>query len=199
MKNCTYDILSTGDEGLSLLELLKFVDKQFAEVLDTEQKASISDVVFSKNPLKDSIITKLGEIKHDYIITAARTVSTYDDELGGDGNTLSYQEFIEDPLCLIDGIPLVRPYDRDSFRKAEIQNLVDNHGYKEDTAAAEVDKDLANMDQFKQDSVVLHKIIDGHGAISTKVKTSDYLEGIKDIVSGTAFDGRKALLEDLKG
>lgn len=199
MKNCTYDILSTGDEGLSLLELLRFVDKQFAEVLDTEQIASISDVVFSKNPLKDSIITKLGEIKHDYIVTAARTVSTYDDELGGDGNTLSYQEFIEDPQCLIDGVPLVRPYDRDTFRKAEIQNLVDNHGYKEAAAAAEVDKDLANMDQFKQDSVVLHKIIDGHGAISTKVKTSDYLEDIKDIVSGTVFDGRKALLEDLKG
>jgi len=61
-----------------------------------------------------------------------------------------------------------------------------------------VDKDLANMDQFKKDSVVLHKIIDGHGAISTKVKTSDYLEDIKDIVSGTAFDGRKTLLEDIK-
>jgi len=120
MKNCTYDILSTGDEGLSLLELLRFVDKQFAEVLDTKQKASISDVVFSKSPLKDSIITKLGEIKHDYIITASRTVSTYDDELGGDGNTLSYQEFVEDPQCLIDGIPLVRPYDKDTFRKSEI-------------------------------------------------------------------------------
>jgi len=50
----------------------------------------ISDIVYSKDPLKESIVKRVGEIKHDYMITAARTVSTYDDELGGDGSTLSY-------------------------------------------------------------------------------------------------------------
>ena len=122
MKNCTYDILGTELNGLSLVELLKYVDKQFAEVLDDTE--SIDDIVYSKDPLKDSIITKIGQVKHDYIVTASRTVSTYDDELGGDGSTLSYQEFIEDPACLIDGLPLVRPFNKDEFRASEIDNLV---------------------------------------------------------------------------
>ena len=198
MKNCTYDIVN-GEQGLSLIGLLRYVDKQFAEVLDTKQKASISDIVYSKDPLKDSIITKIGEIKHNYIITASRTVSTYDDELGGDGSTLSYQEFIEDPSCLIDGIPLVRPFNRDEFRNSEIENLVQNHNYSKEKATAEVDKDLANMDAFKKDSVTLHKIIDGYGTVSTQVKNSDYVSAVADVVKDTPFEGRTALLEDLKG
>ena len=57
MKNCTYDIVN-GETGLSLLELLRYVDKQFAEVLDTEEKASINDIVYSKfiNGLKKANI-----------------------------------------------------------------------------------------------------------------------------------------------
>jgi hypothetical protein len=105
----------------------------------------ISDIVYSKDPLKESIVKRIGEVKHDYMITAARTVSTYDDELGGDGSTLSYQEFIEDPACLIDGEPLVRPFDRDQFRQSEIDNLIEK-GVKKEKAIEEVDKDLANMD-----------------------------------------------------
>ena len=198
MKNCTYDIVN-GEQGLSLIELLRYVDKQFAEVLDTKEKESINDIVYSKNPLRDSIITKIGEVKHDYIITSARTVSTYDDELGGDGNTLSYQEFIEDPSCLIDGMPLVRPFNRDEFRDNEIDNLVKNHNYSKDKATAEVDADLANMDKFKDDSVILHRIIDGYGAVSTKVKGSEYIKAISDVTKGTVFDGRTAMLEDIKG
>ena len=152
MKNCTYDIVN-GEQGLSLIALLRYVDKQFAEVFDTKEKASISDIVYSKDPLKESIVKKIGEIKHDYIITASRTASTYDDELGGDGSTLSYQEFIEDSSCLIDGQPLVRPFNKDEFRNSEIENLIQNHGYTKERAIAEVDKDLANMDEFKKDSV----------------------------------------------
>jgi hypothetical protein len=72
-------------------------------------------------------------------------VSTYDDELGGDGSTLSYQEFIEDPSCLIDGVPLVRPFNKEEFRANEIQNLIDN-GYSKERAIEEVDKALANME-----------------------------------------------------
>ena len=197
MKNCTYDIVN-GETGISLLELLRYVDKQFAEVLDTKEKASINDIVYSKSPLKDSIITKIGEVKHDYIVTSARTVSTYDDELGGDGSTLSYQEFIEDPACLIDGVHLVRPFNKEEFRANEIENLKKN-GYSEERATAEVDKDLANMEQFKKDSVIFHKIADGYGAISTKTKNSEYIDAISGIIKDTAFDGRTALLEDFKG
>jgi hypothetical protein len=78
-------------------------------------------------------------------VTAARTVSTYDDELGGDGSTLSYQEFIEDPACLIDGVPLVRPFNKEEFRANEIENLKEN-GYSEEKAIEEVDRALANME-----------------------------------------------------
>ena len=198
MKNCTYDIVGTDQTGITLKQLLDYVDDQFAKVIKTDEQMKISDIVYSKDPLKESIVKRIGEVKHDYMITAARTVSTYDDELGGDGSTLSYQEFIEDPACLIDGEPLVRPFDRDQFRQSEIDNLIEK-GVKKEKAIEEVDKDLANMDQFKKDSVTLHKIVDGYGAISTKVNSSDYVAAIQDTVEGTPFEGRTALLEDLKG
>jgi hypothetical protein len=55
------------------------------------------------------------------------------------------------------------------------------------------------MDEFKKDSVTFHKIVDGYGAISTQVKNSDYISAIQDVVKDTPFEGRTALLEDLKG
>ena len=82
MKDCTYDILSTGQTGLSFLELLAYADEMFANTLTTEEIADIADIVYSKAAKQDSIVQKLGEIKHDYIITSANVSSTYDDELG---------------------------------------------------------------------------------------------------------------------
>ena len=55
------------------------------------------------------------------------------------------------------------------------------------------------MEQFKKDSVILHRIADGYGAISTKTKNSEYIDAISKIIKDTVFDGRKALLEDFKG
>jgi len=55
------------------------------------------------------------------------------------------------------------------------------------------------MDAFKKDSVTLHKIIDGYGAVSTQVKNSDYVSAVADVVKDTPFEGRTAMLEDLKG
>jgi len=132
-------------------------------------------------------------------MTTSRVASTYDDELGGDGSTLSYQEFIEDPACLIDGVSLVRPYNKEEFRKREIDSLVHDKSYTEEAATKEVDAHLTNMDQFKKDSVVLHKIIDGFGAISTKTKPSDYVRAISEVVDGTPFEGKTSMLEGIKG
>ena len=68
MKDCTYDILSTGQTGLSFLELLAYADEMFANTLTTEEIADIADIVYSKAAKQDSIVQKLGEIKHDYIV-----------------------------------------------------------------------------------------------------------------------------------
>ena len=198
MKECTYDVLSTGQKDISFIELLQYVDEQFAKVLDTNTISKISDIVYSKDPYKDSIITRIGEVKYDYIMTTSRVASTYDDELGGDGSILSYQEFIEDPACLIDGVPLVRPYNKEEFRKREIDSLVHDKGYTEEAATKEVDTHLENMDQFKKDSVVFHKIIDGFGVISTKTKPSDYVRAVSEVVDGTPFEGKTSMLEGIK-
>lgn len=193
--NCIYSY--QGKVIGDFLQLLEYLDAQ-----DISTYNDVSDIIFSRAK-QEGVSNQLKEIREDYIkkykeeeAMSARTSSMYEDELGNP-NGISAQEILDDPRCLIDGKPIVTPYNEEDYIRVEAANIVKKENWDEsrmDEAREQVKKEIENHDKLREISVTLHKLIDA-GVI--KADEATFLSNIDKKIEGTMFEGNDKVLKSL--
>lgn len=195
MNTCTYKINNGGVDVTfnSYAELLEYVVKN----LKNTDYSNLSDVVFSKDTLRQSIVKELKDINKEYSVKKQQMSweKTFIDGSPSYGDILNINEFIDSPACAVGGHSLITQMTKSEWEQSVITNLV-NEGLSTEDAIKKAALVLAQSENIGDDAKALHSLVT-HKAVANPHQTQSFLDTYHSIATNR-FSDNDALIEDFK-
>lgn len=164
MSKCTYKL--NGQE-FTYSELIEYISTNFKN-----QYNSISEILFSKNDKRDAIHNQINAVKKEFKIKKSSEINSYSNsDVEFESPHLSLNQFIDGPLCSINGRQIITPYNLEE-RIAQMKDKLQRDGYS--NVDEEIEKILKNEENIIEDSFVLHSLLTSPLIRSQDVDNASY-------------------------
>lgn len=184
MVNCTYTL--KGVKYNSYSELLNFLEDKNLNLED------VSDIVFSKVQKQQQQVDKITRLNVSYkpISKVSKDVSS---NINGEPSVegrMSITDYLDSPICAIQGRRLVTPITREEYINASIVKMMKDTSlkYTEEQCRKITEQTVSHWDIIQEDSLLLHQMFTDKTVSNRDAQDVDFIENYRDIIKDTRLN-----------